>query len=385
MLLPALDAVAARCEHTERPHYEVRAGFGYLILFARHVLWCGTMGLMPTPPALPLPTDRLPFLRRRSGRFPIGGALAAPPAGPLRVGVVLHAEKRRTDAARQHLQRAIAAAGWPPPRIYPTTASAFGAEQSRAALDAGCELIVACGGDGTIRTVAEQLRHTGVPLGILPIGTGNIFARNLLLPQRDLARAARIALHGALAAVDLGIATTTVGERRAEHLFLVLAGIGNDAETVLATRPDLKAHMGWLAYLESAARHALRAPVAMTLHYPANPPRKVRAWSVIAGNCGKVPGGIAVFPGAVIDDGVLDVLEVTVRHPLQWLPIGVKGLLHLRAEPPGLRHAISPAVTIEPDEPSPVQVDGDVITGVSRLRVTLDHRALAVRVPSRLG
>lgn len=341
------------------------------------------MRLMPTLPALP--TDRLPFLRRRTGRFPIAGALAEPPAGPLRVGVVLHAAKRRTDAARRHLRQAVRAAGWPEPRFYPTSAGSFGAAQTRAALDAGCELIVACGGDGTIRIVAEQLRRTGVPLGILPIGTGNIFARNLLLPQRDLARSAQIALHGALAAVDLGVAVTTVGDRDDEHLFLVLAGIGHDAATVLGTRHDLKTQVGWLAYLESAARHAMRAPVTMTLHYPANPPRAVRAWSVITGNCGKVPGGIAVFPGAVIDDGVLDVLEVTVRHPLQWLPIGVKGLLHLRAEPPGLRHAISPAVTIEPDEPSPVQVDGDVITDVTRLRVGLDHRALVVRVPPRRG
>ena len=295
---------------------------------------------------------------------------------------MLHPAKTASDAARGVLQRQASASGWAEPRFYETSVESPGQKQTRQALDDGCDLVVACGGDGTVRVVAEELRHTRIPLGILPIGTANIFALNLLLPHRNLEHAAAIALHGAAAAVDIGVATTTVGCNRSEHLFLVLAGIGNDAATVLSTRPELKAHAGWLAYLESGLRHALSRPVAMVVRYPANPSRSIHAWSVVVGNCGKVPGGIAVFPGAVIDDGILDILEVTVDNPLQWLPIGVKGLLHLRATTPGLRHAFSPAVCIEPNEPQPVQVDGDVITGVTRLEVGIDHRAVVVRIPT---
>lgn len=331
------------------------------------------------PPVL---AARLPFLRRRSTRFPIAGALGRPPSGAHRIGVVLHPAQRASPAAQEVLLRQTATAGWAAPRFYRTSVESPGQKQTLQALEDGCDLIVACGGDGTVRVVAEQLRHTRIPLGILPIGTANIFARNLLLPQRSLERAAAIALHGAAAAVDIGIATTTVDGHPSEHLFLVLAGIGNDAATALATRPELKRQVGWLAYLESAARHALDPPVDMVVSYPANPPRSVRAWSVVVGNCGKVPGGIAVFPGAVIDDGVLDVLEVTVANPLQWLPIGAKGVLHLRGSAPGLRHALTPALTIEPAEPQPAQVDGDVVTGVSRLEVGVDHRAVVVRVPT---
>src|SRR5699024_6961648 len=134
---------------------------------------------------------------------------------------------------------------------------------------------------------------TRIPLGVLPIGSANIFARNLLIAQRDLRSAARIAFHGHGAAVDIGLATTTVRRQQSEHLFLVLAGIGHDATTVLNTRHEFKQRVGWLAYMESGARHAWNPPVDMTVHYPANPPRPIRAWSVVVGNCGKVPGGIA--------------------------------------------------------------------------------------------
>ncbi|WP_166741645.1 diacylglycerol/lipid kinase family protein [Cumulibacter soli] len=329
----------------------------------------------------PLPATRLPFGRRRSTRFPIAGRLIGSAKGSHQIGVVLHPQKRDSTLARELLDQGAAKAGWPRPLFYETSIAEPGTGQTRRALADGCDLIIACGGDGTVRVVADALRHTRIPLGIIPIGTANIFARNLVLPTRDLNVAVMIAMHGEAAAVDIGVARTTTSAQQRDHVFLVLAGIGHDATTVQGTRPALKERAGWLAYLESASRHAWLRPIEMTLQYPANPPRTVQAWSVVIGNCGKVPGGIAVFPGAVIDDGVLDVLEVTVTHPVQWVPIGVKGLLHLRARTPGLRHAFAPQVTIEPSEPQPVQVDGDVITGVRRLDVGVDHRAVVVRVP----
>lgn len=331
------------------------------------------------------PLQRLPVVRRMTTRFPIAGALTPPDSRPRRVGVVLHAAKRDAADTAAAIERAVTAAGWEPARVYPTTLASFGTTQAAAAVADGCDLVVACGGDGTVRMAAQALRHTGVPLGIVPLGTANIFARNLLLPLRSRQHTIDVALHGASARVDLGVATITVDDAEEEHLFLVLTGIGNDAATVLGTRHGLKDRLGWLAYAESAARHALRRPQPMTLHYPANPPRRVRAWSVIAGSCGKVPGGIEIFPGAVIDDGVLDVMEVTVGHPLEWIPIGAKGLLHLRSAVPGLRHALAPGLVVDVDDPMPVQVDGDVFTGVTRLQAAVDHRALTVRVAPHHG
>lgn len=326
------------------------------------------------------PLQRPPFLRRASARFPIAGPLGAPDAADRRVGVVLHATKPDAAQCWALVQELVADAGWGAPRLYPTTPSSFGREQAAQALAEGCDLIIACGGDGTVRMAAQALRHTGVPLGIVPSGTANIFARNLLLPLRDRRAAVRIALHGATAPVDLGEATLTARGERDEHLFLVLAGIGHDAATVRDTDEPLKRRYGWFAYAISAARHALRAPAPMTVSYPANPPREIQAWSVIAGSCGKVPGGIEIFPGAVIDDGVLDVMEVTVSHPLNWLPIGLKGIFHLRSGVPGMRHVLTPTLSVVPGCPLPVQVDGDVIEDVDRLDIGVDHRALAVRV-----
>lgn len=327
--------------------------------------------------------QRLPVVRRRAARFPIAGTTQPPSPEPRRVGVVPHGARRAAAVAARAISEAVDSLGWPPARVYPTTPDSFGSEQARTALDDGCDLVIACGGDGTVRMVAQTLRHTGVPLGIVPTGTANIFARNLLLPLHSTDRAIATALHGAEAMVDLGVALTTSRSLVEEHIFLVLAGIGNDAATVQGTHDTLKSGLGplgWLAYAESAARHALRPPAAMTVRYPGEDARQVRAWSVIAGSCGKVPGGVEVFPGAVIDDGLLDVLEVSVTNPLQWVPIAAKGLLHLRSEPSGLRHRLSAAVMVESEDPLPVQLDGDVVTGVTRLEISTDHRAITVRI-----
>ncbi|WP_194291483.1 diacylglycerol/lipid kinase family protein [Cumulibacter manganitolerans] len=324
---------------------------------------------------------RLPLLRRRSARYPLAGAVRRPDGRVHRVGAVVHALKDAAPAVEGVLAAAVARAGWPPPRYYRTTATSFGREQAAQALADGCDLVVACGGDGTVRMTAHTLRHTGVPLGIVPIGTANLLARNLLLPLHRPEAAVEIALQGGTAPIDLGSATLTVDDATAEHLFLVLAGIGNDAVTVHDTHGHLKGRLGWLAYAEAGLRHALDRPVAMRVTYAANPPRELRAWSLLTGSFGKVPGGIEIFPGAVADDGVLDVLEVTVTHPVEWLPIGVKGLLHLRSGVRGLRHTLSPGVLVEPVRPLPVQLDGDVFCGVTRLDVQVDHRALQVRVP----
>lgn len=331
---------------------------------------------------LPAALQRLPVVRRTAGRFPIAGELTPYDGRPRRVGIVVHAGKPAGAAAVEQLGAAAAELGWPAPTAYPTTASSFGRDQTAHALADGCDGIIACGGDGTVRMVAAGLAGTGVPLGIVPLGTGNIFARNLRLPVRARARAIDIALRGATAPVDIGIADATANGQTERHLFLVLTGMGHDAATALATREALKTKLGWVAYAESAARHALKRPVRMRLRYPANEPREIDAWSVIAGNCGRVPGGIEVFPGAIIDDGVLDVMEATVSNPLQWIPIGAKGLLHLRTSVPGLRHALTTSLSIEPAVPLPVQVDGDVIENVTRLDVSLDPRALVVRVPA---
>lgn len=213
-------------------------------------------------------------------------------------------------------------------------------------------------------------------MGVVPLGTANLFAHNLGVPTRNPAAAVRVALDGSPRPVDLGLAR--LGDDETEHPFLVLVGIGHDAATVAATRDDLKHRIGWPAYVLPAARHSLYRPVPVELTLDDAPPRTVRAWSVLAANCGRVRAGVRIAAGAEIDDGLLDVMEVTVSRPDQWVPIAAKGVLGWRRDVPGLR--TSPARSLEVVAPRPlhVQLDGDILGEVTRVRAHVVHRAIHV-------
>jgi diacylglycerol kinase (ATP) len=107
------------------------------------------------------------------------------------------------------------------------------------------DLVVGAGGDGTIRYVADGLAHTGIPLGLVPAGTGNLLARNLDLPLEEV-DAIEVALDGQARLVDL--VRITVDDRPREH-FAVMAGIGVDAMMMDETDEDLKDNVGSAAVL----------------------------------------------------------------------------------------------------------------------------------------
>ncbi|HTD77323.1 MAG TPA: diacylglycerol kinase family protein, partial [Chloroflexota bacterium] len=100
--------------------------------------------------------------------------------------------------------RVCAELGWAPPLWLETTVEDPGGGQARSALAAGAEVVLACGGDGTIRHVAHVLAGSGTPLGLVPTGTANLLARNLAMVLDDPAQATRIALSGTNRALDIG-------------------------------------------------------------------------------------------------------------------------------------------------------------------------------------
>ena len=301
----------------------------------------------------------------------------------MQVALVVNPSKRRWRETVGRVEAACAERGWPAPEVLETTVAETGAAQAAALAKGGAALVVAAGGDGTVRSVAHGLASEGpgaLAMGVVPLGTANLFAHNLAIPTRpDVA--VRVALDGRARPVDLGLAR--LGDDETEHPFLVLLGIGHDAATVAATRDDLKDRIGWPAYVLPAARHALYRPVPVELTLDDAPPRTIRAWSVLAANCGRVRAGVRIAAGAEIDDGLLDVMEVTVRRPDQWVPIAAKGVLGWRRDVPGLR--TTPARSLEVVVPRPlhVQLDGDILGQVTRVRARVVHHALAVMTPAR--
>lgn len=297
---------------------------------------------------------------------------------PTRVYAVLHPARHGYRRARAALEADAAARGLRL-TVLTTTAADPGPGQARRALDAGAGLVVAGGGDGTARAVAGALAGSGVPLGLVPYGTANLFARNLGLRPRALRRNVAIALAGTPRAIDVGWSAHRVdGRWSGEEPFLVVAGLGHDAATVLATRPRLKRWLRWLAYVEAGLRHLGRAPLDVTVAADDQPPRRVRTWCVLAGNCGRLPAGVRVFPDARPDDGVLETLLVPLRHSWEWASVAVKGLLAPRRDVRALEYGRAATLRVLPDRPQPLQLDGDAVPGVEEARWRVAASALLV-------
>ncbi|GAA1160912.1 diacylglycerol/lipid kinase family protein [Ornithinicoccus hortensis] len=303
-----------------------------------------------------------------------------------RVVAILNPARSRADRAVQLVHAACADRGWPAPTLLTTTVAEPGGAQARRAVAEGADLVVVGGGDGTVRAVAEVLGGTGLPLGILPLGTANLFARNLDLPRRDLTGAVRVALDGRLRGVDLGWACYTqqgpVGPVVSdETAFLVVLGIGHDADTVSAVDPGLKRRIRWAAYFLPGLRRLAAAPVDLAVRRDGGPEQQVRAWSLLVANCGRIPLGITVVPGARPDDGRLELALVAPPRVWHWVPIAVQGLVGHRRPVCGLGYRQVGAVRVTAPGGVTIQVDGDPHPEVLAVSARVEPGALMVRVP----
>ena len=307
--------------------------------------------------------------------------------GTTQVVAVLNPAADRAWSAQAELHRVCRGLGWPDPIVHFTTVGEPGAEQARSALDEGADLVVVGGGDGTVRQVAGVLAGTGVPLGILPLGTANLFARNLHLPRQDVREMVRVALQGGQRVLDVGLATyVQLGPagpvESPVHPFLVLVGIGHDAATVAATRQDLKRWVRWLAYFEPGARRLAKPLLPLRLEVDGGSREEVAAWSLLVGNCGVIPAGIKVAAHAELDDGLLDLVQVAPPTVLHWAPIALKGLLGHGRDVPGLSTRQAATVKLFSDEPVTIQIDGDPHSDVLEVDLSVRPGALTVRTPT---
>ena len=240
-----------------------------------------------------------------------------------------------------------------------------------AALD-GAELVVAVGGDGTVRGCAEGLAGTGVPLGVVPHGTANLLARTLRVPGQARAALA-VALGGASVdrVIDLAVADGVP--------FTAMAGMGLDAAVVAGTK--LKHHLGWLAYAMSGAVHLAVPPVRFTIRLDDGAPVEREARSVVAGNSGLLPGGFSLLPDARVDDGLLDVGVLAPHGPLGWPRLAARVLTHSHYEDRMLERFQARKVEISTSALLPREVDGELASSSHSLTVTVQPNALTVRMP----
>ncbi|HET8616374.1 MAG TPA: diacylglycerol kinase family protein [Actinomycetales bacterium] len=322
-------------------------------------------------------------LLRRGGRPGEASDGEHAQTGRRRLAVVVNPTKfSDVAAARRQVTSTCTALGWDAPLWLETTAADPGGGQTREALAAGVDLVCALGGDGTVRTVAENVVRTGVPLGLLPQGTGNLLARNLGLPLDDLDAALRVALTGADRTVDVGrVVFDSSGEDQSpvERVFLVMAGLGFDAAMMAGVTEQLKARVGWLAYVFSGVTNLTgeRAKVWMSADDGPEITRRVR--TVIVGNCGRLTGGIVLIPDAEVDDGWLDVVALSPRGVVSWASMATRVLSRREHHRIGRRRCRE--VRVRCDPPQQGQLDGDPVGMVRALRARIDPKALVLRVP----
>ncbi|WP_062389078.1 diacylglycerol/lipid kinase family protein [Demequina iriomotensis] len=313
-----------------------------------------------------------------------------------RVAFIANPTKAGIAELREQAMRACAIRYLPEPMWLYTTAEDPGTGQTREALALGADVVVAVGGDGTVRAVAEGVAGTGVPMAIMPMGTGNLFARNLDLPLGDVPALLRTALEGAQRHSDVGWLTlvrTPDGEDEGErHIFLVIAGAGLDAEMVAGADDRLKRQFGWVAYFFAAVQHLGKRMVAR-IAVDGGEPAESHMRTVLLANVGRLPAGIQLVPDATFDDGMIDVATLDARGGIVgWTELfgtvvaqgaGIREPWHTRVwRTSRIDHVRGRRVEIRFEEPQKVQVDGESLGRATRVLAEVDAGALTLRVPA---
>ena len=302
---------------------------------------------------------------------------------PGRLAIVVNPSKfDDVDAVIAQLDAACAAAGWPAPAWYPTTAVEPGRAQARQAVAEGATLVCSLGGDGTVRAVASALVGSDVPLGLLPGGTGNLLARNLLLPVADLDAALTAALTGTDRRIDVGEVTFDDGQT---DVFLVMAGVGLDAETMATTDEGLKAKVGWIAYVVSGARALFNGGFRVRATADGFSARSRHARAVVVGNCGELTGGAQLMADAIVDDGLLDAIIVSPRGFFGWAAVVANVVSRHRVGHGSVQRIQAASIEVLLGHDVEGELDGDPVGPVRAMRCEVRPRSLSVRVPAAGG
>ena len=292
-----------------------------------------------------------------------------------RAALVVNTRARQGRAQVDHARRLLTAAGVPITKTYALRSSSRLSATVGAALNAGCDLIILGGGDGTVSAVVDLLARRHAVLGLLPLGTANDFARTLGIPD-DLEDACAAIARGKIIDVDLGCADDV-------H-FVNVASIGLGARVVTRVSPWLKRIGGTVAYPVAAARALVGFhPFAATFifpdgdHPPVSFPRLVQ---IGVGNGRFYGGGAVVAPEANIADGKLDVYAIEWggwRH-LVTVALAFRSGRFVRL--PNVCHYETSSVRIETERTLPTNVDGELVEQTPVL-FTQACGALKVLVP----
>ncbi len=241
---------------------------------------------------------------------------------------------------------------------------------ARHAVREGFETIVAAGGDGTIHEVVNGLAGSNVTLGLLPMGTVNVFAMELGLPSHSLELCWNIIQGANTRVVDLPSAN--------DKYFVQLAGVGLDAQVVKETSANLKRNFGPLSYLISAAQVAARKPPRLFIESEDTPVKE--ASFVLIGNGRRYGGPFPFFKQAVINDGLVDVVLFKQLGYLEIIKYLQDVFFSSEIRLPEVEYFQTRRIHVASEQEVPVELDGELV-GQCPVEFQIRERTLRVLVP----
>ncbi len=255
----------------------------------------------------------------------------------------------------------------------PTERMGHATEIAREVAEAGFEMAIAWGGDGTLNEVAHGLCGRSTAMGVLPGGTVNVFAREVGF-RLKLSGALDTLVGGRIVRVPMGFAD--------ERPFLLMAGVGLDGEVVYRLKSGFKDALGAFAFWLDGFR--------LLASYPMSPVRvrvggkEIVGTGLIAGNIRRYGPRYTVTPDARLEEPKLDVVIFTGKNRRDYLRylLGVLGHFHLRFS--DVEHFKTDALSVSVDEGArvPLQLDGEP-SGCAPVEIRVQDKALAVVLPAR--
>ncbi|MEP1124029.1 MAG: diacylglycerol kinase family protein [Ilumatobacter sp.] len=252
--------------------------------------------------------------------------------------------------------------------LVETTADDPGTGQAERAVADGAAIVVACGGDGTVRACLDPLAGSDTALAIVPLGTGNLLASNLGIPS-GLAAGAGVGRDSART-IDLG--------RVNGEAFAVMAGSGFDALMIRDANTSIKSRLGTVAYVFSGLKNLRRDAIGTTVTVDGEMWFDGTTTMVLVGNFGEISGGIVVFPDARPDDGILDIAVMSASTMRQWATVAWK-LIRKRPHHGELaRLTTGSHVVVELDQPRAYELDGEDREPATRLEFGIEPGAITI-------
>src|SRR6184192_178864 len=254
--------------------------------------------------------------------------------------------------------------------VCATTRTGEAELMARRGVEEGFEKIVAAGGDGTINEVVNGLAGASVTLGLLPIGTMNVFATELGLPVQDLEFCWRIIKGNSTRSVDLPKAN--------QKFFVQLAGVGLDAQVVKETSSQLKRNFGPLSYIIAAAQIAARKPPRLFIQ---SADATIDQGSFVLVGNGRLYGGpFPFFKRAIIDDGLLDVIVFKSLGYLEIIKYLQDVVFSSEIRAPEIEYFQTRRLRITSEQDVPLELDGE-LAGKCPVEFQIQQKALRVLAP----